>query len=163
MTLKSSLIHLKCNNLLSFFFLCFVHTKCAYFLGNADTQKVKWVGVISTGFPVLSDSNWQISKKDQYPIFDGYKSARLIKSPKCIYKVISSITHTHLKFPMYKCQCFPYNVTTKQFDFVPSITLSSLKVTALVNNILHKANVETSHKWQGQTFFGLKQQAVCQL
>ena len=64
---------------------------------------------------------------------------------------------------MYKCQCFPYNSTKKQFDSATSITLTSLEVTALANNILQKANVRTSQKWQGQTFFGLNQQAVCQL
>lgn len=64
---------------------------------------------------------------------------------------------------MYKCQCFAYNTTIKQFDSVPSITLNSLKITSLVNNILHKANIATNHKWQGQTFFGLNQQNVRQM
>ena len=49
-----------------------------YFL--KPNSSIEWLALIKPGEPVLDDHNWVCSKKDNYPLFDGYQAARIVKN-----------------------------------------------------------------------------------
>ena len=75
---------------------------------------VEWLALIEPGIPVKDDENWMCSKKDRYPLFNGYKAARLVKNKGDKYfKVICSIYKSTLGLPLFSCRAFEYDPIAK--------------------------------------------------
>ena len=66
-----------------------------------------WISLLEAGVPIYHDDNWICSKKDRFPLCDGYKAARLVKcSDDNIYKMICSINKSGLGVPMFTCSSY---------------------------------------------------------
>ena len=130
-----------------------------YFL--KPNSSIEWLALIKPGEPVLDDHNWVCSKKDNYPLFDGYQAARIVKNKDGKYlKIVCTITKSSLGLPLFSCKSFDYNISTKKFDCNPSAQLSLRKISSVSNAFLKKLDVHSNKVWSGSQFFGLNRKDV---
>ena len=120
-----------------------------------------WISLLEAGVPIYHDDNWICSKKDRFPLCDGYKAARLVKCrDDHIYKVICSINKSGLGVPIFTCSSYLYNMVDRTFCDKYSYTLSLKKSTTLANAFLKRINAVTTKYWSGTKFFGINREDV---
>ena len=120
----------------------------------SDGASVDWLTLINPGQPIFGDDNWTVSKRNRYPLFDNFTSARLVKSKDTIIKVICTITQSTLKSPIFSCKCYKYIPEENSFECQHYFFLSLLKITPLVNNLLERIGADSKRRWPGFDFFG---------
>ena len=125
-----------------------------HFTKNSDGASVDWLTLINPGQPIFGDDNWTVSKRNRYPLFDNFTSARLVKSNDTIIKVICTITQSTLKSPIFSCKCYKYIPEENSFECQHYFFLSLLKITPLVNNLLKRICADSKRRWPGFDFFG---------
>ena len=113
-----------------------------------------WLTLINPGQPIFGDDNWTVSKRNRYPLFDNFTSARLVKSKDTIIKVICTITQSTLKSPIFSCKYYKYIPKENSFEWQHYFFLSLLKITPLVNNFLKRIGADSERRWPGFDFFG---------
>ena len=121
---------------------------------KSPNQKVGWIALTATGTLIEDDSsNWLTN--DDFPILDGYEVARVVRGDKdIIYRVNCTISKTMLGVPFYTAAAFKM-LPNGLFDTTEISKISSLKSTAVANNMLKNLKVNTSKHWSGPQFFGL--------
>ena len=142
------------------FFLFYTYQFCLFFHSGEDGP-VAWIAMLETDAPMYYDDNWICSRKDRFPLCNGYKAARLVKcSGNNIYKVVCSINKSSLGVPIFTCSSHLYNQVDRTFCDNYSYTLSLKKSTTLANTFLKRINAITKKYWSGTNFFGIDRKDV---
>ena len=82
-----------------------------------ENTNVAWLCMKEVGEPVEKDDNWLTSRKDSFPLFNGYQAVQLVRSSTdVIFKVVCSINKSSLGIPIYQCQVYKYDYTTDSFS-----------------------------------------------
>ena len=133
-----------------------------YFL--KPNVSVEWLALINPGKPVMDDHNWLCSKKEKYPLFEGYEAARFVKNRDGKYfKVVCAVNKSSLGLPLFSCRAFEYNPLTKSLNCDQTIHLSLRKISSVSNAFLQKLNVHSNKVWSGSQFFGMNRKDVSYL
>ena len=142
------------------FFLFYAYQFRLFFHSGEDGS-VAWIALLETGVPMYYDDNWICSRKDRFPLCNGYKAARLVKcSGNNIYKEVCSINKSSLGVPIFTCSSHLYNQVDRTFCDDYSYTLSLKKSTTLANTFLKRINAITKKYWSGTKFFGIDRKDV---
>ena len=142
------------------FFLFYAYQFCLFFHSGEDGS-VAWIALLETGVPMYYDDNWICSRKDRFPLCNGYKADRLVKcSGNNIYKVVCSINKSSLGVPIFTCSSHLYNQVDRTFCDNYSHPLTLKKSTTLANTFLKRINAITKKYWSGTKFFGIDRKDV---
>ena len=120
-----------------------------------SSTSVEWLALIEPGFPIKDDDNWICSRKDKFPLFDGYKAARIVKNKEGkIFKVICGIEKSTLGLPIFSCSAYEFDKELNNFKCDRAYFLSLRKISSVSNAILQKMDVPSNKVWSGSQFFG---------